>query len=163
MSTKILVIEDCEPTAFLMRKILQDHGYDVVIAHTVADAMDVIPAADFIFLDINLGLEDGREVLRRMIAKEIYKPIAVFTGAGPFDVAELISLGVKRVIEKPVDFDQFTKAVLNSVDDGEGLTLGSVCVNIRQVGPMVDKAIEAIEMCMTAKASSKILKAQGEA
>ena len=87
-----------------------------------------------VLLDLKLPKVDGLEVLRQMKADPELKkiPVVVLTSSQEeSDLVHSYDLGVNSYIVKPVDFDQFTKAVqmigfywllLNKIPDG--LTFG---------------------------------------
>jgi two-component system response regulator len=83
-----------------------------------------------VLLDLKLPKVDGLEVLRQMKADpELRKiPVVVLTSSQEeSDLVHSYDMGVNSYIVKPVDFDQFTKAVqligfywllLNKIPDG---------------------------------------------
>ena len=67
-----------------------------------------------ILLDLKLPFVDGIEVLHRLKADERTRqiPVVVLTSSREEpDIQKCYQLGVNSYIVKPVDFDQFTKAV----------------------------------------------------
>lgn len=69
-----------------------------------------------ILLDLKLPKVDGLDVLRRIKSDEQTRliPVVVLTSSHEsWDVLESYRLGANSYIVKPVDFDQFVKAVLS--------------------------------------------------
>ncbi len=99
---------------------------EVVVARDGAEALDFLfstgryaerePYAmpDLILLDLKLPKIDGLGVLRRMRASENTRltPVVVLTSSREErDIIESYDLGANSYIRKPVDFEQFTRAV----------------------------------------------------
>jgi DNA-binding response OmpR family regulator len=96
-------VDDDEQLAGLLTMVLNDEGYDVVVAADAATAIDKArwENIDLVVLDVALGQDDGRVVL-----KEIHKtsdvPVIFISGRG--DTAERIlglRLGADDYLGKP--------------------------------------------------------------
>lgn len=73
---------------------------------------------DLILLDLNLPGIDGREVLTEIKADKHLRriPVIVLTiSQAEADILKAYDLGANSYVNKPVDFDQFVKAV-NSIE-----------------------------------------------
>jgi two-component system response regulator len=124
----ILLVEDTESDAELAIRALRKRG----LANKLVWLTDGAQALDFIFgtgehaqrdpsrhpkvilLDLRLPKVSGIEVLRRLKgdphARKI--PVVVVTSSKEdSDLDECYALGVNSYISKPVEFDEFTKAV----------------------------------------------------
>ena len=80
-------------------------------AHAGRDVMD-LPAV--VLLDLKLPKIDGLEVLRRIRADERIRllPVVILTSSNEEeDRIKGYSLGANSYVRKPVDFDEFIKAV----------------------------------------------------
>ena len=76
---------------------------------------DICEHPSLILLDLNLPKIDGLEILRRIRSDERTKriPVVVLTSSRlDKDRIESYNLGVNSYIVKPVDFDNFAKAVV---------------------------------------------------
>lgn len=74
------------------------------------------PTPDLIFLDLNLPKKDGREVLSEIKADEQLRliPVVVLTtSAADEDVIKSYNLHANCYVTKPLDFEQFKKAIIN--------------------------------------------------
>jgi DNA-binding response OmpR family regulator len=81
--TRILVVDDDPEITKLLEKYLSNDGYDVSVASNGAGALSAASAAepDLVILDIVLGNEDGREVLRELrLISDV--PTIFLTGRG---------------------------------------------------------------------------------
>ncbi len=116
MNTTILVIEDNEQNLYLMRFLLEKHGFTVIAARDGAEgiraACERQPAA--ILLDIQLPTMDGYAVaaeLRRRDGLAQTPIIAVTSYAMVGDRERVLAAGATGYLEKPVDPDTFVDRV----------------------------------------------------
>jgi two-component system, cell cycle response regulator DivK len=108
MNTKILVIEDNERNAYLVKFILEKYGYDVIEAQEgetgIALARRYQP--DIILLDIQLPGMDGYAVARELMegsGLQAVPIVAVTSYAMPGDRERILSAGCVGYIEKPIN------------------------------------------------------------
>jgi two-component system, response regulator len=125
---EILLVEDNPYDAELTLRALRKHN----LANRVLHAQDGAEALEFVFaggayserrveqtpkvilLDLKLPKVDGIEVLRRIKSDERTRsiPVVVLTSSREDrDLAGCYALGVNSYIVKPVEFEQFVKAV----------------------------------------------------
>ena len=116
----ILLVEDNPNDAELTQRALRknDLGARLTIAKDGAEALEYLlssrPRPKVIFLDLKLPKIDGIDVLRRLRADDRTRsiPVVVLTSSQEErDIAECYKLGVNSYVVKPVEFDQFFKAV----------------------------------------------------
>ncbi len=124
----ILVVEDNPFGEILTLRILKQHGVftEIVAVRDGEEALErLLPAEDnanrvqeelpaLILLDLNLPRMHGLEVLRRLRAHPKTKslPIVIFTSSmEESDVITAYQLGANSYINKPVDFDEFSKTI----------------------------------------------------
>ncbi|HEX8986894.1 MAG TPA: response regulator [Rhodocyclaceae bacterium] len=124
----ILLVEDTDSDAELAIRALRRRG----LANKLVWLSDGAQALDFIFaegeyvrrkadshpkvilLDLRLPKVSGIEVLRRLKSDEKARriPVVVVTSSKEdSDLKECYALGVNSYISKPVEFDEFTRAV----------------------------------------------------
>jgi two-component system response regulator len=127
---EILLVEDSAADAELTLRALRKQN----IANNVHHVRDGAEALEYVFatgayadrdmdrmpkivlLDLNLPRVDGLEVLRRMKADPRTKriPVVVMTSSREErDIVESYDLGVNSYVVKPVEFDEFARAVAN--------------------------------------------------
>jgi CheY-like chemotaxis protein len=125
---EILMIEDnpndAELAMYALQKnrlanhivVLRDgaEALDYLFERSGRDGDDVAESPKLILLDLKLPKIDGIDVLRRLKedARTRSIPVVMLTSSREErDIAKSYQLGVNSYIVKPVDFDQFTKAV----------------------------------------------------
>ena len=108
----ILIIEDNDQNLYLMRFLLEAHGYAVVEAKDgpsgIAQAQMLLPS--LILLDIQLPLMDGYAVLkslRSFAPLQHVSIVAVTSFAMLGDREKCLSAGATDYIEKPINPDNF--------------------------------------------------------
>jgi len=113
---RVLVVDDHAPSAEMVAEILTLEGYEVRIAHSAGQAMDV--ALQFsphvAILDIGLPDEDGFEVARNIKARAELQAMRLIALSGygqsqyPRRAREA---GFERYLVKPVDLDELLALV----------------------------------------------------
>jgi len=113
-TTTILVIEDNEQNLYLMRFLLEKHGFDVISAATgkqgLAMAAELRP--DLILLDIQLPEMDGYAVAVELCKREVPRVtpiVAVTSHAMVGDREKALASGATDYIEKPIDPETFVE------------------------------------------------------
>ena len=127
-SGEILLVEDNADDEILTLRALKKNN----ILNPVTIARDGAEALDFLFctgnyrdrdesdmpilvlLDLKLPRIDGLEVLRRIRTDRRTRllPVVVLTSSSEEqDIVQSYELGVNSYVRKPVEFEQFTKAV----------------------------------------------------
>jgi CheY-like chemotaxis protein len=123
----ILLVEDDEGHAYLIRQNLQDAGVANRIVHVMngRQALDYIhcrgayagrvPAGPLlVLLDINMPLVNGEEVLRQLKADpttDQFPVVVLTTTDDPREVRRCYELGCNCYVPKPVDYDRFVEAI----------------------------------------------------
>lgn len=112
---KILVVDDEIGIRELLREILCDEGYDVVLAENAATARAARQAArpDLVLLDIWMPDTDGVTVLKEWAAAGLLTmPVIMMSGHGTIDTAvEAIRFGALDFLEKPIALQKLLSAV----------------------------------------------------
>jgi len=110
----ILIAEDNDVSRNLMASILRAQGYQVHEAIDGDSAIRVINRrdVDMALVDINMAPKGGFEFIRYLVVQGIQLPVVVITGDDSSDVLSYAqSLGVKRLIQKPVEPKLLLKVV----------------------------------------------------
>ncbi|MEW6266048.1 MAG: response regulator [Thermodesulfobacteriota bacterium] len=116
MPGRVLVIEDNEQNIYLMKFILEKHGFEVIQARDGASGIEKARATapDLILLDIQLPGMDGYTVARSLItdAGLIRLPIVAVTSyAMVGDKEKALAAGCTGYIEKPINPDTFVAEI----------------------------------------------------
>jgi two-component system, cell cycle response regulator DivK len=105
-----LVVEDFEDSRFMMRRLLEMAGYNVVEAsdgeQAVQMAVEARPA--LILMDLSLPKLDGLSATRQIRQKKGLKKIpivAVSAHDSPESRTEALDAGCNEYVTKPIDFD----------------------------------------------------------
>ena len=115
---KILVVEDKESMAQMLRETLELDGYEVVIAKDGAEGIRVIREnkVDLVLTDLRLPKKDGIEVLKASKEETPLIPVIVMTAFGSVETAvNAIKLGAYDFITKPLDTDHLRLLIERSL------------------------------------------------
>jgi two-component system response regulator len=121
ITAEILLVEDNPNDAELAIRALKKNNLANNLVHLEdgQEALDYLYNEDnempkLILMDVKMPRVDGIEVLRKLKSDEKRKviPVVMLTSSKEDkDIIEAYNLGVNAYIVKPVDFDQFVKAV----------------------------------------------------
>jgi CheY-like chemotaxis protein len=127
---EVLLVEDDPGDVLITREALADYkvANEVTVVTNGEDAIAYmrkqgrfagVTTPDLVLLDLNLPRRSGREVLRDIKQDPVLRrvPVVVLTTSeADEDVIAAYDLHVNAYVRKPVDFDQFVKAV-RAIDD----------------------------------------------
>jgi two-component system cell cycle response regulator DivK len=106
-----LLVEDFEDSRFMMRRLLELAGYDVVEAsdgeQAVALALQEKPA--LILMDLSLPKLDGLAATRQIRQSQAVGDtpiVAISAHDSPETRTEALDAGCNEYVTKPIDFDQ---------------------------------------------------------
>lgn len=122
---KIMVIEDDQLYSSLMSYVLEQAGYRVVVATSLAAALAMIDGqCAAITLDLSLPDSRGPETLIRLRGRHPEVPIVVISGhVTEYEFLNLIALGADTCIQKPPEIETILFAVNRAIKmrDHEGV------------------------------------------
>ncbi len=105
---KILLIDDSSVNNFLLQNILEDEGFEVLVAFSGKEGLEkaeqVMP--DLVVLDLMMPRFDGFEVLRQLRSNPLTKTLPVVILTAKKDAEDEIiakELGAIAYMNKPVD------------------------------------------------------------
>lgn len=105
---KILIVEDKESLAQMLRETLELEGYEVVTAADGAEGINIFKAdrVDLVLTDLRLPKKNGIEVLKASKDRNPLIPVIVMTAYGSVETAvAAMKAGAFDFITKPLDTD----------------------------------------------------------
>jgi CheY-like chemotaxis protein len=110
MKKRVLVVDDDDSVRASLKKVLQQAGYDVVLAGGGLEAAlrfnrDPI---DLLLLDLNLPNLTGWEVFEHVTTRYPLVPVIIITGM-PNQYRTALAAGVGALFEKPVEVPALLK------------------------------------------------------
>src|SRR5918998_2323864 len=107
----VLVVEDFADNRFMMRRLLEMSGYQVVEAVDGKEAVDMAESSrpDLILMDLSLPRLDGLDATRRIRQLDGLRrvPIVAVSAHDTNDFhADALAAGCNEYVTKPIDFDQ---------------------------------------------------------
>jgi CheY-like chemotaxis protein len=115
----ILVVEDEIVTQRLTKMILEERGYEVVVAEDGVDALMALGKIkfDLILSDINMPNLDGFKLVEFLNQKKIFIPVIFITIREDVeDEIRGLALGAKDYIRKPVNRDLLLLRIRKALD-----------------------------------------------
>lgn len=131
MGKELLVIEDNEQNMYMVRFLLEQHGYEVIEAFDGRQGIELalLKHPQAILLDIQLPKIDGYQVARELKSQEALRKvpiIAVTSYAMAGDREKALAAGADGYIEKPINPETFVSTVADLIQEfslkGEGQT-----------------------------------------
>ncbi|HKI54807.1 MAG TPA: ATP-binding protein, partial [Anaerolineales bacterium] len=116
-SAKILLAEDNMSNVLTVQEYLSDHGYNVIVAHNGAEAIEMAEktSPNIILMDIQMPQMDGLEAIRRLRTMPEFAsvPIIALTAlAMPGDRELCLEAGANEYLSKPVSL----RGLVNTIE-----------------------------------------------
>lgn len=111
MKQRILIVEDNPANRELLQDWLEIEGYEVWCAADLKTSHEVLGTEppDVVLLDINLGVENGLDLLawmRRKASLDSIPVIAVTAHALATEQERIVKAGCVACLSKPIDFKE---------------------------------------------------------
>ncbi len=106
---RILIVEDEQKMAKLLKKGLEEENHSVMLAHHGSEGFDISQAYPFdvVILDVMLPGMTGFEILRRLRQAENHVPILMLTARDAVsDIVKGLNLGADDYLTKPFAFHE---------------------------------------------------------
>jgi DNA-binding NtrC family response regulator len=109
--TTVLVVDDSDAIRLLCRVNLELEGHRVLESGTLSGARELLEAeaVDVVLLDISVGSDDGRSLLRELRRDRPDVGVAMITGSA--DASTLRTAGAHAVIVKPFELEDLKNTV----------------------------------------------------
>ena len=101
---KILIVDDNQDFLLNMKNYIKKLGYDIAVTTSCKEALGILTSfvPDLIFMDVNVGNEDGREMCRSIKALAIYQHIPVILISANHEYAASYEMcGANLFVSKP--------------------------------------------------------------
>jgi DNA-binding NtrC family response regulator len=111
---RILLIDDEVAFANNLQKLLSKRGYDVIVAYSGSDALNIVGENEFdvIILDMKMPEMDGIATLKKIKQKTPHVEVVILTGHGSIESGiEGMQLGAFDFLIKPVRIDDLQEKV----------------------------------------------------
>jgi len=115
MATRVLVVEDEEETAELLRDLLHEFGYEPLLVRSAEAARSALDTErpDVILLDLRLPLMSGLDFLQIDRVRAARPPIVVVSGVATEEEArECLLRGALDFVGKPLNADLLRQVLL---------------------------------------------------
>ena len=112
--TKILVIDDDARDRGLLAAVLEERGYEVILADNGGTGLMLCHrrTPDAVVLDLNMPGIDGRSILRQLRILHPTLPVVVFSGLSTEEVEqEMLNQGATAFIQKAFSLHQLGSAL----------------------------------------------------
>jgi len=118
VAKRILIVEDNPQNRYLMSFLLEQQGYELLVAEDGAAALDMLEreVPDLILMDMQLPRIDGYEATRRIKADQRFRDIplvALTAHSMERDEERARQAGCDEFVTKPVDADGLLALVAN--------------------------------------------------
>ncbi len=120
---EILLVEDHEDTARVLRRILAKSGHEVSLANNVTDARALAAKSfDLVISDVGLPDGSGLELMRHLSATYGLRGIALSGFGTDEDLAASRVAGFAEHLTKPVDWERLKSAIARLTSGENGLS-----------------------------------------
>jgi len=105
---QVLVVEDEQQMAELLRRTLEEEGHHVIVAANGREGLDIARCSPFdvIVLDVMLPGMDGITVARQLRESRVQTPILMLTARdAPSDIVKGLDCGADDYLTKPFSID----------------------------------------------------------
>ena len=102
---KILIIDDEKDNTEIIKDILEDVSYSIMLAKSASEAKAVLAANDFdlILMDVWMPGQDGISLLSEWYSEGFNTPVVMMSGhAEPSDIVRAMKLGAVDFLKKPL-------------------------------------------------------------
>jgi signal transduction histidine kinase len=112
---RVLLVDDHYDTCIGMKRMLERHGYEITVAHSVEQAVEKMRTQDFDLLISDIGLPDrsGYELMRQVRLKKDLPAIALSGFGSEQDVNQAREAGFSEHLTKPINFERLEKTIQN--------------------------------------------------
>jgi DNA-binding response OmpR family regulator len=122
---RILCVDDHEDTRNMMSVLLDQYGYDAVIAASLSDALESARSGGLALCILDHWITEGSngiELCQQIRAFDSSTPIMFYSGAGyQADIKKGLDAGAQAYLVKP-DFDHLEQTIDRLIDEADSTT-----------------------------------------
>lgn len=125
---KVLVVDDDLSVRESMSRVLQDAGYEVVLAADGQEAVEQFDSQkiDLLLLDLGLPIKNGWDIFEQITRENPLLPIIIITGQSEqYEAA--VAAGVGALMEKPLDALQLLHTIRELLTEPKEVRLHRLC------------------------------------
>lgn len=114
---KVLIVDDDEDLLISLKALFKRNGFDIAVTTSCAEGLLIMHSfkPDIIFLDLNVGDEDGREMCLKIKEDADIKHIPVILISADHEGLKQYNLyGATSFVEKPLQFSMLVNITHNS-------------------------------------------------
>ena len=114
---KILIVEDEKSIAHFISTVLNNNGYEALLARSGAEAQSMISShcPDLIILDLGLPDMDGLDILRHLRSWSSLPVVVVSARSHEKDKVTALDLGADDYLTKPFGTDELLARVRTAI------------------------------------------------
>jgi PAS domain S-box-containing protein len=149
VGARVLVVEDDVGVATLQRRQLQRAGYQVEVATTTSDALDIVRqgATNLIVLDLKLGTASGLDFYEQLRSEGWNIPAVLVTGFADQAVAiRALRAGVRDFVPKTHDYLEYLPVSVDRIVAQVRVERRLVESELR-LASIIGTTLDAIVMC----------------
>lgn len=130
----VLIIDDEKSLLFTMKEGFEPYGnqLNILTANNGLEAVAILDSktVDLVVTDLKMPEMDGFEIIAHLSSNHIDIPVIVMTAFNTPEIeSELNKNGHVTIFEKPVDFDDFVKTVLYTVNSNNRGKLSGISLS----------------------------------
>lgn len=128
---KILVVEDEQRLAALLKKGLQENAFVVDLCHDGEEGLYLVETSpyDAVVLDVMMPKMDGFAMLRRMREQGIETPVIMLTARGEVEHRiKGLNIGADDYLPKPFDFAELLARLTAVIRRNKGQAASQLCI-----------------------------------
>lgn len=166
MARHILIIEDNQDLARILKEHLEDLAFEVHLAHDGVSGLDRAEASrfDLVILDLMLPGLDGMEICRQLRRKKYYTPILMLTAKAsemdriigleigaddyvvkPFSIKELLAR-VKAIFRRTESMEQARQADEDDILERDDLVIDIARRTVHRDGRAIDLTAKEFDL-----------------
>jgi DNA-binding response OmpR family regulator len=117
----ILIAEDEFNIAALLRDVLEDEGYSVVLAQNGQEALDMLSTTQpaLVVTDVMMPLLDGFALCRAMQAHPAHQVIPVIVMSAIVDLSANVGCRAIAFLKKPFDLQEVIDTITNVIGQAD--------------------------------------------